>query len=297
VRWSYGNQFFDRGPGENPPRGVVIHYALQKKAEGEIKLEVLDSQGAVIRSYGSKKEAPVGSPDDPDAPWEPRKKTVLAGEPGVQRVVWDLGYESATAIKKAKAEGDPEAAPVANPGAYTARLTVAGQVLTTPIEVRPDPRQRASAAELDEQLRFNLGLRDAVTRLSKLVARIRSVRGQLEVRNQALGDDPKAAEWVKASEALMGQCDTLEAKLHNPKAQVEYDILAKGARLYSRLSPLLASAVDGDGGPTQGMREVFATHATELAGYEAEWAALQAGALAELNRKAREAGLSDVMAP
>jgi hypothetical protein len=45
------------------------------------------------------------------------------------------------------------------------------------------------------------------------------------------------------------------------------------------------------------MREVFATHATELAGYEAEWAALQAGALAELNRKAREAGLSDVMAP
>ena len=54
--------------------------------------------------------------------------------------------------------------------------------------------------------------------------------------------------------------DDLENKLHNPKAQVTYDILAQrgGAKLYSQLGALYEWAKDTDDGPTQGMREVYA---------------------------------------
>ena len=55
-----------------------------------------------------------------------------------------------------------------------------------------------------------------------------------------------------ASLALVAKLDALEGKLHNPKAEVVYDILAMrgGARLYSRLSPLQMWALESNGAPT-----------------------------------------------
>jgi hypothetical protein len=96
---------------------------------------------------------------------------------------------------------------------------------------------------------------------------------------------------------VVAKCDALEEKLHQPKAQVEYDILAKGARLYARLSPLLGYVVDGSGAPTRGMREVFDDHVRELDGLEAEWKALISGDLAALGRKGRELDLQEVVVP
>ena len=93
-------------------------------------------------------------------------------------------------------------------------------------------------------------------------------------------------------------CDALEAKLHNPKAEVAYDILAMkgGARLYSQLSPLYTSSYEADGAPTQGMREVFAVYAKELAAGQAEWKEVLAE-VGKLNQTAREAGVPHVVPP
>ena len=46
------------------------------------------------------------------------------------------------------------------------------------------------------------------------------------------------ADLFEASEAAMKQADAIEDKLHNPTAEVVYDILAMrgGTRLYSRLA-------------------------------------------------------------
>ena len=78
------------------------------------------------------------------------------------------------------------------------------------------------------------------------------------------------AELLKASEEAVKKVDALEDRMHNPKAEVTYDILAErgGTRLYSRLSPLLMWAVEGDGPPTGGMRQVLEEQEKELAEYE-----------------------------
>ena len=47
-----------------------------------------------------------------------------------------------------------------------------------------------------------------------------------------------------------------------------------GAQLYSRLGPLYSWAREGDGRPTQGMREVYAEQRKELDGLVAEWKAV-----------------------
>ena len=47
--------------GENPPPGAIIDYYLPAAASGEVKLEILNAAGKVIRTYSS--NDPVRNPD------------------------------------------------------------------------------------------------------------------------------------------------------------------------------------------------------------------------------------------
>jgi hypothetical protein len=98
--------------------------------------------------------------------------------------------------------------------------------------------------------------------------------------------------------ALLAKADALEERLHNPRAQIVYDILSQpgGARLYSRLAPLYDWALDGDGAPTQGMREMHAELEGELDRLLGEWKGIVDDDVSALNAKAREAGIGLVTA-
>jgi hypothetical protein len=290
VRWEERSAFHDEGPGENPPRGAVVYYSLKAKQEGDLRLDLLDDTGKVVRTITSKKEEPEVAEDDPDGGRGP-KKEVLSKDPGVQRVVWNLRVDPAVKIKGAKVEGNPEAAPRVAPGTYQARLTVGKDVQTTSIEVRPDPRLNVSPQEIAAQVKFAQDIQSQITRLSGMVTQIRLVRAQLSVKSDALRGNATAADWLKQSEGLIARCDALEAKLHNPKATVEYDILAKGAMLYSRLATLLQYTLSGTTPPTQGQREVFAAQRNELDQMDTEWRSLLSGDIATIAKGA------DVLAP
>ncbi len=111
------------------------------------------------------------------------------------------------------------------------RLTVDGQTLTAPLEVRPDPRVKVPQADLGEQVRLALAVRDDFNKLSGAVEQLRAIRKQLQDRNAVLKDLEKAKPLAKASSGFIAKLDALEGKMHNPKAQVTYDILAmKGVR-------------------------------------------------------------------
>jgi hypothetical protein len=299
VRWSATSPVsgHEKGPGANPPAGALVSYWLREPATGEVTLEILDAKGALVRRLSSveKEHEPA---DDPDLEKEPAKP--LPVKAGVQRAAWDLRYEGATKIKGAKVDsGEPEQGPSALPGSYTARLTVAGRSLTTPVEVRADPRSTVAREELEEQLAFALALRDDLSRLSRIVGDLRSVREQAKARAFALRGRPAAAPVADAAMALVSKCDVLEDALHNPRAQVTYDILAMrgGARLYSRLAPLYSAVSEGEGRPTRGMREVYAQLKKELDARAAEWKAIAETDLPALNAKARELAPDLVVLP
>ena len=178
--------------------------------------------------------------------------------------------------------------PLANPGTYTVRLNVDGKTYTQPLVVNPDPRLNLTAAQYDEQLKFSLAIREDFTRLARIIDSLRSVRTQIQARRELLKDDKGSADWVKAADATLGKLEALENRLHNPKAEVVYDVLAfkGGAQLYSRLGPLYSFVVESDGVPTQGMREVYATQKTELEVLDKDWKGLVAGDLTALNKAA-----------
>jgi photosystem II stability/assembly factor-like uncharacterized protein len=156
-----------------------------------------------------------------------------------------------------------------------------------------------STAGIADQTKLALQLRDDVTKLSETVKQMRAVKKQLAQHAELFKGDPKTADLVKKGKELTGKLDALEAKLHNPKAQVAYDILAQkgGARLYSQLVSLFGFVTDSDGPPTQGMKELAVELESELGKLTGEWESLRKGDVAAYNESAKKQGLPTVYVP
>ena len=301
VRWRLGggDWAYKHAAYPNPPYGASIYYHLKEKVDGELKIEILDAQNRVVRTLSSvAREPDYSSESDDPADF---KKLALPVEPGVQRAVWNLAWEGASKIKNGKIDtGDPSRGPLAVPGAYSVRLTAGGRTLTSPLKVVADPKGSASQADLEAQLAFALRVRDAISRLTKQVNQVRSVREQLQERIKVLGSrrsERGISDLVTSMEGGVKAATSLEERLHNPTAEVTYDILAMrgGTKLYSRLSPLQMWAIQAEGAPTAGMLQVLKEQETELAELERAAQSWVTTEVAALNQQAEKLGIQFVV--
>jgi len=126
------------------------------------------------------------------------------------------------------------------------------------------------------------------------------VKEQLRARAKALEprkSEPGVIDLLKNSDDIIRKADVLEDKLHNPTAEVVYDILAMrgGTRLYSRLIPLQAWAIDAEGPPTSGMSQVLQAQEKELSDLETETRNFIEEEVGTLNAAAAKLGLSFVI--
>jgi photosystem II stability/assembly factor-like uncharacterized protein len=151
---------------QNPPGGVVAYYWLKSAAFGPLKIELLDGRGAVRACLAS--DTPVKPVDteaiNVQAIWEQPAEPPSAAA-GMHRVALGApsgrggfggGRGAVVAPPKDACTSDSPAAPPAGgrggrgggrrgnaglqPGDYSVRLTVNGQVLTQPVTMKPDPR-------------------------------------------------------------------------------------------------------------------------------------------------------------
>jgi photosystem II stability/assembly factor-like uncharacterized protein len=324
TRWRYHGTVGAAARGDNPPVGAILHFWLKDKPRSRPKLEILDADGKLVRSLGrptdpeptavEKEGEPGKEPtgeeqeakekeseeEQPEAAREGPRRLRLPETPGLHRVVWDLQFDPAKPIKEARIDsGNPETGPLALPGKYTLKLTVDGLTATAPMEILSDPRVKVSAAELQEQVHLALAVRDDFNKLSSAVERLRTIRTQLQARNALIKDITQAKDLAKNSMGLISKLDALEAKLHNPKAQVTYDILAMkgGAQLYSNIGWLYGSVLEGDGPPTHGMRDGAARLNAELTRLLGDFQSLIDKDLAELNRQAKALDMPHILVP
>ncbi|HXV59433.1 MAG TPA: glycosyl hydrolase [Vicinamibacteria bacterium] len=292
VRFRYHGGPRDIYGGDNPPQGAMLHYYLANEPEEEIRLRILTAGGDLVRTYSSHEEEPEGTEDTPDVFF--RKLPEIPKKKGVNRFSWDLRYDGARIIPAAEIDmGDPREGAFAPPGEYLAELTVGERVVSQELVVRPDPRGSPSVTDLEEQLRFSLSIRDTISTLTDTVVEIRALREQLESARA------RYEEIAELSTSILERCDELEKRLHNPGAKVAYDILATpgGAKLYSKLGPLMDYVNEGDGAPTQGMREVYEELRLELEDIRSEWNDVVTSRVAEWNARARELELPHIVPP
>src|SRR5260370_12559328 len=175
--------------GENPPSGAILYYYLKEDPKQPAKLEVLDNQGKVIRSYTSeqKKSERAAEERGRDVPEEH-----IPAKAGLNRFTWDLRYEVPAKIPLAVYDGGDPIGPLVLPGAYQVRLTAAGKSQTAPFEVKMDPRVQTTADDLRKQFELILKMRDRLDEMNKAILAIRELRGQLQALEKRLGPgDPR----------------------------------------------------------------------------------------------------------
>jgi len=204
--------------GESAPPGALVDYYLPHDARGDVKLEVVDMAGKVVRTYASSE--PVFDPDpgkDMAAYNEVCKKTptaaycglplywpapqfIISPKAGMHRFSWDLKFDPVSPVDLIPA-GDEEATgavpgrtypnynvPWVPPGTYTARLTVEGKTLTQPIVVHLDPRVKIDPVALTRLNSVSSGLYWEAVAAHKAFNDAKALARTIESRSGAAAD-------------------------------------------------------------------------------------------------------------
>ena len=161
---------------EYPPMGARIDYYLANPS-GNVKLEILDATGAIVRSYSS--VAPAAAPGGRGGGRRGGGlPSALPTKVGMNRFVWDLRYAGGPPSSGGDMEGGGfgGGGPLVPPGSYKARLTAGGATKTEPVVVKIDPRvakDGVTAADLAEQTKLGLKVRDQLAEARQLATRVR----------------------------------------------------------------------------------------------------------------------------
>jgi hypothetical protein len=305
IRWQLDHAWGDQGAMAPPPYGLRFAYSLKQAPKGDVRVEIVDASGVVIRTLSSVLEPlkyPLDDPDSPDAETYANEgpKPALSREEGINTASWDLRMSGAKRIDSKVDAGNPEEGPLVAPGKYTLRFVVAGEQREQAIEVLPDPRSPATAEQLEANVAFAAAVREAMDRVLKHVDLLKAVQAQAADVLARTGGLAGAQSLRASAEALQSRARALEYRLHNPDAEVFYDVLAGrdgGAQLYGQFSLLPALAQEADYAPTQGLRERMDELLGQLTAIERDVAALQTTELVAFEQAAATLALPRVILP
>ena len=267
--------------------GLVLSWSL-KKAPTTAKLEILDSTGAVLRSF---------EPDTthPDSAARIAAAAAAAGggrrggagpylpkTAGMNHITWDLRSKGIATFPGMILWGAGTNGPAVPPGRYTARLTADGKTMTVPAIVARNPRiTDVSDADMRAQYAFSKRVRDKANEANESVIGIRRVKAQLEDRYKQSSD----ATLKSTGETLKTNVSAVEANIYQVRNQSGQDPLNFPIKVNNRLANLMSMAERGDGAPINSMPEIFGILATELKGYTDQLAKVYKTDLVTVNKE------------
>lgn len=271
--------------GENPPSGAVIDYSLKSAPKDPIKLEILDAKGKVIRKYASKSEKSEAAP--PEVSFFGGGRAALPAKAGLNRFEWDLRYEPPSVVPGAVAWGGRPIGPLAVPGEYQVKLTVAGKSYTAPLKLEEDPRIQVSAADLQKQFAFSLQIRDRITQAHDAVNQIREIHGQLTALEKRLEANEKSKATADAAKDLDKKFTDVENALIQVKSKSGEDPLNFPIMIADQMMALDSTVESADNAPTQSSHEVFDLLSKQLDEQLAKYRQLKDKDLADFNKRIR----------
>jgi hypothetical protein len=168
--WPTGDASF---VGENPPDAAVItYYQRSRHLFGKLKIEVLDGSGRVVDELAASKR------------------------PGLNRVTWSMHEKPPRVPPAAQVAFSGTRGPRVLPGTYTVRMTKAGKVTETKLDVGVDRRTNVNAADRKAQYDAAMKVHALFGDESAVMDRIVAVRGALAKTIAALPQDDPARKTV-----------------------------------------------------------------------------------------------------
>ncbi len=247
----------------NPMRGrdrnISFDYFLNKEAP-EVKIEFVDASGTVLRTFSGtpKPETPAPAPGDGGffGGGPPRVPTAR----GINRFTWDMRYEGAVVFPgMIMWAAQPGRGPAAPTGKYSVRITANGETKTRDFNVSIDPRLVAegiSEADLIEQFKLSVRVRDKVSEANQAVIDIRSLRDQINQRLQKVTGRRKD-EIQKLADAVLVPLTAVESEAYQVRNRSGQDPLNYPIKLNNKIAALAGVIESADNKPTDQSVEVF----------------------------------------
>ncbi len=251
--------------GKNHPNGVMIHYFLKDTTKAKVTLEILETDGKLIKKFSTKPDKKL-------------KEEQMKMKPGMNRQIWNMRYADAEGFDGLIMWGASLTGPKAIPGVYKARLTVSGPVNGGPIqislshggensqvstnketefEILKDPRTSGTQADMKAQFDFSIAVRDKLTETNKAVKNIRTVREQINRVIDPMKDKAELKDVTEMGKAINEEMKKIEEALYQTKNKSNQDPLNYPIRLNNKLGAL-AGEVDGsDYKPTEQVKTVY----------------------------------------
>lgn len=237
---------------------AMLNFSLKAAVKDPLQLEILDSQGKVIRTLETK------------------------GIAGLNRVQWDLRYDSPRLIAlRTKAPDNPhiwdeprfrdadsrpithwgtepaEVGPIVAPGNYTVRLKIGEKSYTQPLTILRDPRAPGNDADIELSVKTLLRINADIDRVSDTVNQLEWLRKQTEVvesmlrppkkkeKEKAAADEDDYDEGEAGAPAPPLVLDAAEAKRKAEVLKAAEDLDKKFTAIEERLvSPVLLNSDD-----------------------------------------------------
>ncbi len=243
-----------RGFDEN----VAFDYYLGSDTN-EVKIEILDGAGKVLRSF-------TGTPNDKDP--EPGdgggffgfRQPRVGVKKGMNRFAWDMRQEGAAVFPgMIMWAAQPQRGPASPPGNYAVRISANGQTQTRNFAIGLDPRLKAQGiteADLHEQYKLSVQVRDAVSAANNAVVQIRSIRQQVEDRIAKV-PERRRAEIKALADQMMKPLTAVEEEVYQVRNRSSQDPLNYPIKLNNKIAALAGVIESAESKPTDQSYEVF----------------------------------------
>ncbi len=241
--------------GENPPKGLIVTYALKGKPAKPLKLRLLDANGNEVAAFDSKAnhaQAGKASADDEDTLYAPASA-------GMNRFIWDMRYSNGIDLKgKDPSIEFKNIGPYAKPGAYQVQLTIGESSQTRSFHIFQDPRTTTIEADFSAQQALLLAIRDKRSEVNQAIITIQDLKIQVEGWLKRV----EAGAVQESGKALQQKLSDIEAVLIVPGLKSFGQFINHGVRLEAKLAELVPVVASADFKPTQGSQDVFAHYST-----------------------------------
>jgi len=283
--------YAEGGLGENPPRGLQVHYVLKSPVPDSVpmSMEILDASGRVIHAERT-------DDDTSDCPSRPRPKT-LKRAAGANRWSWNMKVGRFPCFEAFAATTFDLSAYQVPPGRYQVRLTVGDVSETRDFRILMDPRLEGLSAdpvaEYAEIDRLSSSLYEAVTEMDAGLTELHRVKDQLRL---VLGLT-SAADVQEGGKALDAKMDGWIAELLQKELRTFQNHYQFEARLLMKYKDLLNEMGGNEIPLGQGYRDVTRDYLAVWDGLEARLQAIRSQDIPAFNEVLQRAGLPALYLP
>lgn len=288
LRIHYPDSIEHRGPvGDDAPMGAIIDYYFKTAPTDEVKLEIFDSNGKLVRALSSREKKGVEQP--PEWPDQIREVTTIPAAAGMNRYAWNLRWETPVPIPGAFYTGTGPRGPLALPGKYTVKMTVGTQSQTVPLEIVVDPRmKKMDPADLQKQFALQMQVWDANTQLHQAVNQIRELHAEIKALQPRFEGDTRLKPLLEQADVLDKKMAPIEEQLIQVNMKGSEANLAFPDMLNELFDTFTSSLEAGDGVPTQQQYDVYKMLRGRLDQQLAAWKQVMASDVPAFNASVKQ---------